>query len=129
MTTKAKKAHLNLLIIMPHQLVLAAPLIQVNAQISARDTIRSTGLSFCGMSPSGLSGPNFLSCARRGRTAIFSLRDEDTDDDPCSGTKPFREEAQDEIHTMAELCMMQEGSRRENGGWTGLDVIDRRPQR
>ncbi len=29
----------------------------------------------------------------------------DTDDDPCSGTKPFREVAQDEIHTMAELCM------------------------
>ena len=38
----------------------------------------------------------------------------DTDDDPCSGAKPFREVAQDEIHTMAELCMMQEGSRREN---------------
>ena len=53
----------------------------------------------------------------------------DTDDDPCSGAKPFREVAQDEIHTMAELCMMQEGSRRENGAWTGLDVIDRRPQR
>ncbi len=39
----------------------------------------------------------------------------DTDDDPCSGAKPFREVAQDEIHTMAELCRMQEESRRENG--------------
>jgi len=38
----------------------------------------------------------------------------DTDDNPCSGAKPFREVAQDEIHTMAELCTMQERSRREN---------------
>ncbi len=52
----------------------------------------------------------------------------DTDDDPCSGTKPFREVAQDEIHTMAELCMMQEGSRRENGGWTNVAIRSMRPK-
>ena len=38
----------------------------------------------------------------------------DADDDPCSEVKPFREVAQDETHTIAELCKMQEESRREN---------------
>ena len=31
-----------------------------------------------------------------------------------AGFKPFREVAQDETHTIAELCKMQEESRREN---------------
>ena len=47
----------------------------------------------------------------------------DEDDDPCRGRKPFREVAQDETHTMAELCMMQDRSRRENRWWTNLDVL------
>ena len=53
----------------------------------------------------------------------------DEDDDPCRGRKPFREVAQDETHTMAELCMMQERSRRENRWWTNLGVPDSTPTR
>ena len=48
------------------------------------------------------------------KSRLWSVAAADSDDDPCSGAKPFREVAQDEIHTMAELCMMQERSRREN---------------
>jgi hypothetical protein len=43
--------------------------------------------------------------------------------------KPFREVAQDETHTMAELCKMQEESRRENRWWTSLDITDPTPTR
>jgi hypothetical protein len=38
-------------------------------------------------------------------------------DDVCTGSKPFREVAQDEIHTMAELCAMQEEFLRGERGW------------
>src|ERR1700694_4054818 len=37
-----------------------------------------------------------------------------TEDDICTGSKPFREVAQDEIYTMAELCRMREDSLRED---------------
>ena len=48
----------------------------------------------------------------------------DEDDDSCRGRKPFREVAQDETHTMAELCMMQ-----ERRWWTNLGVPDSTPTR
>ncbi len=38
-------------------------------------------------------------------------------DDVCTGSKPFREVAQDETRTMAELCMMREEFLREDRGW------------
>src|SRR5215831_15212147 len=38
-------------------------------------------------------------------------------DDVCTGSKPFREVAQDETRTMAELCAMQEERLREDRGW------------
>jgi len=38
-------------------------------------------------------------------------------DDVCTGSKPFREVAQDEIHTMAELCTMREEFLRGDRGW------------
>jgi hypothetical protein len=47
----------------------------------------------------------------------------------AAGAKPFWEVAQDEIHTVAELCKMQEGSRRENGWWNSLDVTGPTPTR
>jgi hypothetical protein len=40
------------------------------------------------------------------------------DDRVCTGSKPFREVAQDEIYTMAELCRMREDSLRGDRGWT-----------
>ena len=38
-------------------------------------------------------------------------------DDVCTGSKPFREVAQDETRTMAELCAMREEFLREDRGW------------
>jgi hypothetical protein len=38
-------------------------------------------------------------------------------DDVCTGSKPFREVAQDETRTMAELCTMREEYLREDRGW------------
>jgi hypothetical protein len=38
-------------------------------------------------------------------------------DDVCTGSKPFREVAQDETRTMAELCRMQEEFLRGDRGW------------
>ena len=38
-------------------------------------------------------------------------------DDVCTGSKPFREVAQDETRTMAELCAIQEERLREERGW------------
>ena len=39
------------------------------------------------------------------------------DDDVCTGSKPFREVAQDETRSMAELCRMQEEFLRGDRGW------------
>jgi hypothetical protein len=84
---KAKKTHPNLLIIIPHQLVLgpAAPLIQVKAQISARDIIRLSLPSGSFLVAGNYSGsdkngePWFswepglsLSCAREGAETRYS---------------------------------------------------------
>ena len=38
-------------------------------------------------------------------------------DDVCTGSKPFREVAQDETRSMAELCRMQEEFLRGARGW------------
>jgi hypothetical protein len=38
-------------------------------------------------------------------------------DDVCTGSKPFREVAQDETRTMAELCAMREEFLRGDRGW------------
>jgi hypothetical protein len=38
-------------------------------------------------------------------------------DDVCTGSKPFREVAQDEVHTMAELCTMREEFLSGDRGW------------
>jgi hypothetical protein len=47
-------------------------------------------------------------------------------DDVCTGSKPFREVAQDEIHTMAELCAMQEEFLRGERGWKDTPPVARR---
>jgi hypothetical protein len=48
-------------------------------------------------------------------------------DDVCTGSKPFREVAQDETRTMAELCAMREEFLREDRGWKGTPPVARRP--
>jgi hypothetical protein len=47
-------------------------------------------------------------------------------DDVCTGSKPFREVAQDETRTMAELCAIQEESLREDRGWKDTPPVARR---
>ncbi len=47
-------------------------------------------------------------------------------DDVCTGSKPFREVAQDETRTMAELCAMQEEFLREDRGWKDTPPVARR---
>jgi hypothetical protein len=47
-------------------------------------------------------------------------------DDVCTGSKPFREVAQDETRTMAELCAIQEERLREDRGWKGAPPVARR---
>jgi hypothetical protein len=48
---------------------------------------------------------------------VFAAERIAQDDFVCAGSKPFREVAQDEIHTMAELCAMQEEFLRGERGW------------
>jgi hypothetical protein len=43
--------------------------------------------------------------------------DEIARDDVCTGSKPFREVAQDETRSMAELCRMREEFLRGDRGW------------
>ena len=47
-------------------------------------------------------------------------------DDVCTGSKPFREVAQDETRTMAELCAIQEERLREDRGWKDTPADARR---
>jgi len=47
-------------------------------------------------------------------------------DDVCTGSKPFREVAQDETRTMAELCAIQEERLREDRGWKNTPPVARR---
>jgi len=47
-------------------------------------------------------------------------------DDVCTGSKPFREVAQDETRTMAELCAIQEERLREDRGWKDTPPVARR---
>jgi hypothetical protein len=49
-------------------------------------------------------------------TSVFAA-DGMSQDDVCAGSKPFREVAQDESRTMAELCAIQEERLREDRGW------------
>ena len=46
--------------------------------------------------------------------------------DVCTGSKPFREVAQDETRTMAELCAMHEEFLREDRGWKDTPPVARR---
>jgi hypothetical protein len=46
-------------------------------------------------------------------------------DDVCTGSKPFREVAQDETRTMAELCATQEERLREDRGWKDTPPVAR----
>jgi hypothetical protein len=46
--------------------------------------------------------------------------------DVCTGSKPFREVAQDETRTMAELCAVQEEFLREDRGWKDTPPVARR---
>jgi hypothetical protein len=46
-------------------------------------------------------------------------------DDVCTGSKPFREVAQDETRTMAELCMMREEFLRGDRGWKDTPPVAR----
>jgi hypothetical protein len=48
-------------------------------------------------------------------------------DDVCTGSKPFREVAQDETRTMAELCAIQEERLREDREWKDTPPVARRP--
>jgi hypothetical protein len=47
-------------------------------------------------------------------------------DDICTGSKPFREVAQDESRTMAELCAIQKERLREDRGWKDTPQVARR---
>ena len=47
-------------------------------------------------------------------------------DDVCTGSKPFREVAQDETRTIAELCAIQEERLREDRGWKDTPPVARR---
>ena len=47
-------------------------------------------------------------------------------DDVCTGSKPFREVAQDETRTMAELCAIEEERLREDRGWKDTPPVARR---
>ena len=47
-------------------------------------------------------------------------------DDVCTGSKPFREVAQDETRTMAELFAIQEERLREDRGWKDTPPVARR---
>ena len=47
-------------------------------------------------------------------------------DDVCTGSKPFREVAQDETRTMAELRAIQEERLREDRGWKDTPLVARR---
>jgi hypothetical protein len=49
-------------------------------------------------------------------TSAFAA-DEIARDDVCTGLKPFREVAQDETRSMAELCRIQEEFLRGDRGW------------
>ena len=46
-------------------------------------------------------------------------------DDVCTGSKPFREVAQDETSTIAELCAIQEERLREDRGWKDTPPVAR----
>ena len=46
--------------------------------------------------------------------------------DVCTGSKPFREVAQDETRTMAELCAIEEERLREDRGWKDTPPVARR---
>ena len=46
-------------------------------------------------------------------------------DDVCTGSKPFREVAQDETRTIAELCAIQEERSREDRGWKDTPPVAR----
>ena len=48
--------------------------------------------------------------------SVFAA-DDIAQDDVCTGSKPFREVAQDETRTMAELCAMREEFLRGDRGW------------
>ncbi len=45
------------------------------------------------------------------------------DDAVCTGRAPFREVAQDEIHTFGELCSMREDFRRPDRERTGAGAV------
>ena len=46
-------------------------------------------------------------------------------DDVCTGSKPFREVAQDETRMMAELCAIQKERLREDRGWKDTPPVAR----
>jgi hypothetical protein len=56
---------------------------------------------------------------------VFAV-DRIAQDDVCTGSKPFREVAQDETRTMAELCAMREEFLREERGWKDTPPAARR---
>jgi hypothetical protein len=45
------------------------------------------------------------------------------DDAVCTGRAPFREVAQDEVYTFAELCSLRQNFIRADRGRTGLDAV------
>ncbi len=57
--------------------------------------------------------------------SVFAA-DDIAQDDVCTGSKPFREVAQDETRSMAELCRMQEEFLRGDRGWQDTPAYARR---
>jgi hypothetical protein len=58
-----------------------------------------------------------------GAAAAFAMDAAPGDDAVCTGRAPFREVAQDEIYTFAELCSMREDFRRPDRGRTGPGAV------
>ncbi len=59
-------------------------------------------------------------------SATVFAADRIAQDDVCRGSKPFREVAQDETRTMAELCAMREEFLRGDRGWKDTPPVARR---
>ena len=55
--------------------------------------------------------------------AAFAMDAAPEDNAVCTGRAPFREVAQDEIYTFAELCSMREDSRRPDRERTGPGAV------
>ena len=79
--------------------------------MSCRTTGRLNVMQFH-LAPAGAAVMVFFSAS-----ASVCAADPIAQDDVCTGSKPFREVAQDDTRTMAELCTMREEFLRGDRGW------------